>query len=370
MDSKRCLELYKTATTLEVVEEDIRFTKLIFPVKEDATWNGNANNTLGEWEYEYTYSDRAETINGTAFDNVLMVTQKDDKNKNAIHREYYIEKYAKEIGLVYREIKDLRSSVVIIGVPVEQRITSGVIYKLTYLLMDMNKIKTIIFACLLFSITNELLAQFPGKYWVKFKDKNFSPYSVGIPSAYLSARSIARRANQGIGTDITDIPVNQTYINQVNATGAQVFQRSKWMNAAVVIINNASQLSAINSLTCVLSSAPVGKYIKTKSEEELSVNAITPSSNKQSSVSSYSYGPSFTQVNQIGADCMHELGFRGQGIVIAVIDAGFENVNTNPVFDSLRNEGRLLGTRDYVARQYICKRRLFTWSKLFVLNSR
>jgi subtilisin family serine protease len=45
---------------------------------------------------------------------------------------------------------------------------------------------------------------------------------------------------------------------------------------------------------------------------------------------------------------MHELGFRGQGIVIAVIDAGFENVNTNPVFDSLRNEGRLLGTRDYV----------------------
>jgi len=212
----------------------------------------------------------------------------------------------------------------------------------------MNKIKTIIFACLLLSITNELLAQFPGKYWVKFKDKNFSPYSVGIPSSYLSARSIARRANQGIGTDITDIPVNQTYINQVNATGAQVFQRSKWMNAAVVIINNASQLSAINSLTCVLSSAPVGKYIKTKSEEELSVNAITPSFYKQSSVSSYSYGPSFTQVNLIGADCMHELGFRGQGIVIAVIDAGFENVNTNPVFDSLRNEGRLLGTRDYV----------------------
>lgn len=212
----------------------------------------------------------------------------------------------------------------------------------------MNKIKTIILACLLLSITNELLAQFPGKYWVKFKDKNYSPYSVGIPSAYLSARSIARRANQGIGTDITDLPVNQTYINQVNATGAQVFQRSKWMNAAVVIINNATQLSAINSLTCVLSSAPVGKYIKTKSEEELSINAITPTFNKQNSVSSYSYGPSFTQVNQIGADCMHELGYRGQGIVIAVIDAGFENVNTNPVFDSLRNEGRLLGTRDYV----------------------
>jgi serine protease AprX len=65
------------------------------------------------------------------------------------------------------------------------------------------------------------------------KTKNGSPYTIGNPSAYLSARSIARRTNQGIAVDMTDIPVNQTYINQVNATGAQVFQRSKWMNAAI-----------------------------------------------------------------------------------------------------------------------------------------
>lgn len=214
--------------------------------------------------------------------------------------------------------------------------------------MDMNKIKTIILACLLLSITNELLAQFPAKYWVKFKDKNSSPYSIGTPSAYLTARSIARRANQGIAIDITDLPVNQTYINQVNTTGAQVFQRSKWMNAAIVIVNNASQLTAINSLTCVLSSAPVGKYMKTKSSEELTDNTVVPSYKKQANITSYNYGPSYTQANQIGADCIHDLGYRGQGMIIAVIDAGFENADTNPVFDSLRNEGRILGTRDYV----------------------
>jgi hypothetical protein len=121
----------KTATTLEVVEEDIRFTKLIFPVKEGSTWNGNANNVLGEWEYEYSYVDKTETINGKSFENVLMVIQKNDKG-NAIHREYYVEKYAKEIGLVYREIKNLYSTTVTAGIPVEQRITSGVTYKLTY----------------------------------------------------------------------------------------------------------------------------------------------------------------------------------------------------------------------------------------------
>ena len=121
----------KTNTTLEVVEEDVRYTKLIFPVKEAASWNGNAQNSLTEWNYTYDYVDKAEIINGTKFDNVLLVIQKKDKN-NVLHREYFIEKYAKNVGLVYREIKDLYSNTVVFGVPVEQRIEKGVIYKLTY----------------------------------------------------------------------------------------------------------------------------------------------------------------------------------------------------------------------------------------------
>jgi hypothetical protein len=121
----------KTNTTLEVVEEDVRFTKLAFPVNESAIWNGNANNTLGELDYKYSYINHAETINGQAFDNVLYVEQKDDKGKNAIHRQLYIEKYAKNIGLVYREIKDLEA-VIVNTKPVEDRISKGIKYKLTY----------------------------------------------------------------------------------------------------------------------------------------------------------------------------------------------------------------------------------------------
>ncbi len=213
--------------------------------------------------------------------------------------------------------------------------------------MDLNKIKTIILACFLYSLSSSLQSQTFTKYWVKFKDKNGSPYSISNPNVYLSAKSISRRTNQGISIDITDIPVNQTYINQVNATGAQVFQRSKWFNAVIVIISNPAQLTAINSLTCVLNSSPVARFKKTKADEDVEIKTNTQSL-KKSSVSSYNYGPSFTQANQIGADCMHELGYRGQNMVIAIIDAGFDQANVNPVFDSLRNEGRLLGTRDYV----------------------
>ncbi len=122
----------KTNTALEVVEEDVRFVKLIFPINEGAVWNGNAQNTLGNLEYKYKYINQAETINGTYFDNVLYVEQKDDKLKNVIRRQLYIEKFVKGVGLVYKEIKDLYSNTVVFGVPVEQRIEKGVIYKLTY----------------------------------------------------------------------------------------------------------------------------------------------------------------------------------------------------------------------------------------------
>lgn len=214
------------------------------------------------------------------------------------------------------------------------------------LLMDSNKIKTIILASFVCFTLNSLHSQTFTKYWVKFKNKNGSPYSISNPSAFLSAKSIARRTNQGIAVDLTDIPVNQTYINQVNATGAQVLQRSKWMNAAVVNVSSPSQLSAINSLTCVLSTSPVAKLYKTTPDEP--IKPVANSLKTSSSAAAYNYGPSFTQVNQIGADCMHNKGYRGQNILIAMIDAGFYEVNINPVFDSLRNEGRLMGTRDFV----------------------
>lgn len=129
----------KTATTYEVVEENVRLIKLSFPVKEDNMWNGNSQNTIGEWDYKYNYIDNTETINGTTFEKVLQVEQKDDKLKNVIHRQYYIEKYAKNVGLVYREIKDIYSNTPTIDpithlvTPVEQRIEKGVIFKQTYI---------------------------------------------------------------------------------------------------------------------------------------------------------------------------------------------------------------------------------------------
>jgi hypothetical protein len=115
-------------TNVEVVEENVRFTKLIFPVKKGAIWDGNVRNTLGEWEYSYDYINNNESINGVSCANTLMVSQKDFRT--LISWQNYAEKYAKGIGLVYREIIDIKHPVTSTVTPIENIPNKqGIIYK-------------------------------------------------------------------------------------------------------------------------------------------------------------------------------------------------------------------------------------------------
>jgi hypothetical protein len=118
-----------TKTNVEVVEENIRFIKLIFPVKESGSWNGNLYNTMEEWEYTYAYIDQPEKFNTLNFDKVLKVTQM--HFPTLISRKDYLEKYAKGAGLVYREIIDLKYKNVVSNVNLDWSLIpqkSGVVY--------------------------------------------------------------------------------------------------------------------------------------------------------------------------------------------------------------------------------------------------
>ena len=90
----------RTSSTLERVEENNRYLRLVFPAKEGEIWNGNVYNTLGEKEYEITSTDQPETINGLAFDSV--VTVKQFEQINFIERRYEEEKFARNVGLIYK----------------------------------------------------------------------------------------------------------------------------------------------------------------------------------------------------------------------------------------------------------------------------
>jgi hypothetical protein len=90
----------KTSTTAEKVEENIRYLKLIFPVTKGKHWDGNTFNTLGQKDYEMTSVDQSETINNNNFDSV--VTVKQFEQIDFIEYIYEAEKYARNVGLIYK----------------------------------------------------------------------------------------------------------------------------------------------------------------------------------------------------------------------------------------------------------------------------
>ena len=116
--------------TAQRVEENIRYVKLSFPLEINKTWNGNLYNmldTLNEFNYEITQLDIKDVINNISFDSVLMVTQMLDTS--LIHKNYSYEKYAKNIGLVKKDIRILSNqSGFDPSVPIEQRIKTGTVF--------------------------------------------------------------------------------------------------------------------------------------------------------------------------------------------------------------------------------------------------
>ena len=184
-------------------------------------------------------------------------------------------------------------------------------------------------------------------YWVQFKDKDNSPYSIDNPEAYLSARALQRRANLGIAIDEYDIPVNPQYLQAVAACGAQLLNPSKWLNGVTVYTANPAVIEAINALDCVstVRNCPNNPRAQELKERWLA-NEMRPAEGTRG-FRGY-YGGGDTQITQINGQALHDNGYQGEGVIIAVLDGGFVGTPSHPAFDNMREEGRLLGTRDFV----------------------
>jgi hypothetical protein len=196
----------------------------------------------------------------------------------------------------------------------------------------------------------------PDKYWVKFTDKNNSPYSVNNPSAFLSERAIERRVQFDIAIVENDLPVNPQYIQAVANIGVTLLNTSKWFNSVTIYTTDINALNAINQLPFVESVVKVSGKAKNSKDIEKpffayeSYNTVPDENYKsQSSVNSYNYGSAYNQIHMLNGEALHDMGYDGAGKIIAVLDAGFLNTNIIDAFDSLWNNGQILGTRDFVS---------------------
>lgn len=221
----------------------------------------------------------------------------------------------------------------------------------------MNKTYVLLIA-LLITATGMMGQVAPDKYWVKFTDKNNSPYTIENPAAYLSTKAIQRRQNQNIPIVENDLPVNPSYVQGVADIGVTMINVSKWFNSVTIYTTDNNKLNAINALPYVASvekspvkmgslEDPVEKPFFTNESFE----PITASSYYKSgtSVNEYDYGAGYNQINMLNGIELHNLGFDGAGMTIAVLDAGFLNVDNLSAYASLWTNGQILGVKDFVA---------------------
>lgn len=191
--------------------------------------------------------------------------------------------------------------------------------------------------------------KYPGKKSYSFRitlaNKKGCGYSVEKPRQFLSAKAIERRRKQGIALDSTDLPVSRNYVRTILATTDEIalVGTSKWNNTVVVNITDTSIVRDISKLD----------FVKACQRVWTSPDSIVPSFkrkkvmdkfNEWDSLKNVPHGLAHIQIALMKGDKLHERGFRGKGMTIAVLDGGFANADRINAFKNIK----VAGTADFV----------------------
>lgn len=198
---------------------------------------------------------------------------------------------------------------------------------------------------IIFLLSNVISAQTEDA-WVFFADKENVQASIDNPITILTQEALDRKALHNIPIDERDVPVNENYITQIkNQSGITVYAKSKWMNCVYVrgSQTNIANLTTLPFVTDIeyadksLNFAPISNPIEDKFAFE------EPSRN-------FNYGFASNQIEMLSGDYLHDQGYTGDGMRIAILDSGFPGVDTEDGFSYVHDDGRILGTYDFIER--------------------
>lgn len=183
------------------------------------------------------------------------------------------------------------------------------------------------------------------KYRISLRDKAATAYSLERPEQFLSQKAIERRQKQNLAIDSTDLPVCRKYVDEIRRQGVNVIVTGKWENFVTVSCNDSALIDRIAALSFVRTAEKVWTAPKTKGEMMSATRDSVVNTPKIYTDSIY--GPAITQIQLSNGDKLHDAGFKGQGMTIAVIDAGFHNLDKITAMQNIR----VLGTKDFVNPQ-------------------
>ncbi|MBP5189342.1 MAG: S8 family serine peptidase [Bacteroidales bacterium] len=193
------------------------------------------------------------------------------------------------------------------------------------------KIIFFIAAAIVFSL--QLQAQ--NNYWVMLTDKagtTFDPYS------YFDQKAIERyQLNNADLYDISNYPLNESYVGQIDAIVTDDFGQSRWFNA-VAVTATPDQIAALRKLPFVKDVVMLESNMhlaKAEDSEPIDLTGL------------FSEGAPADQLIRMGRDNFRNAGIDGKGVRIAVFDGGFPQVNTHIAFKHLRDEGRIIKTWNF-----------------------
>lgn len=188
---------------------------------------------------------------------------------------------------------------------------------------------------------------FPGgkcqmyRLYLKDKDLDHTPFSVNRPSEFLSQRSIDRRKRQGIPVDLTDLPVAPAYEKQVAEAGIEIVGKSKWNNTLLIRIHKDKELRKLEGLEFI---AKRKKVFQAPDSVNQSMRSNVRNGLNEWSQGDGFYGAADAQLKSLNGKRLHESGYCGKGMMIAVFDGGFMNADKIPALHKIK----LAGVKDFV----------------------
>ena len=185
-------------------------------------------------------------------------------------------------------------------------------------------------------------------YWVFFTDKNDTQFD---PYTYFDAKAIERYQRCGADLyDISNYPLNESYVSAVGGYSAEVFGKSRWLNAIGISATPENAL-LIEQLPFV---ARVQEIVTNGTMASISsLRGAEPSGATKQSTDILT-----DQLKRFGGQHFIDKGIDGKGLRICVMDGGFPKVNTHPAFKHLRDNHQILKTYNFPNK----KEDVYGWS--------
>ena len=178
--------------------------------------------------------------------------------------------------------------------------------------------------------------------WIELAPKQVPKGGVRASDTPLTPRALARRkahrTDAGL-VDARDLPIAATRLQALEATGADLRAKSRWLNAVSVSATD-DELRAIARLPFVRAIKPLHR------SHPISVVSEGPVE-PQGGVAALDYGFTAAQLLQIGVPSLHTRGYHGEGMIIGILDTGFNRVHE--AFHSVDHPVDVIAEWDFVS---------------------